>query len=83
VLVNPKNPNTEFDIQNVQSVTRPHGLQIMIPNASSEREFRCGLRQSRPTTGQRAYCQILSVPHAASIRALCPRRTNFRRETGS
>jgi ABC-type uncharacterized transport system substrate-binding protein len=39
MIVNPKNPNTEFDVQQMQSAARPMGLQILILNASSEREL--------------------------------------------
>jgi putative ABC transport system substrate-binding protein len=39
MIVNPKNPNTEFDIQQMQSAARPTGLQILVLNASSEREL--------------------------------------------
>jgi putative ABC transport system substrate-binding protein len=39
MIVNPKNPNTEFDVQQMQSAARPMGLQILVLNASSEREL--------------------------------------------
>jgi putative ABC transport system substrate-binding protein len=38
MLVNPKNPNTEFDIQSMELAARSLGLQISILNAGSERE---------------------------------------------
>ena len=39
MIVNPKNPNTEFDVRQMQSAARPMGLEILILNASSEREL--------------------------------------------
>jgi putative ABC transport system substrate-binding protein len=39
MLVNPKNPNTEFDVRDIQSAARPLGLQILVLNASTEREL--------------------------------------------
>ena len=39
MIVNPKNPNTEFDVREMQLAARPLGLQILILNASSEREL--------------------------------------------
>jgi putative ABC transport system substrate-binding protein len=39
MMVNPKNPNTEPDLQDVQSAARSLGVQISVVNASSEREF--------------------------------------------
>jgi putative ABC transport system substrate-binding protein len=39
MIVNPKNPNTECDVQQMQSAARPMGLQILVLNASSEREL--------------------------------------------
>ncbi len=38
MIVNPKNPNTEFDLQDMQLAARPLGVQILIVNASNERE---------------------------------------------
>ena len=37
MIVNPKNPKTEFDVQQMQSAAR--GQQILVLNASSEREL--------------------------------------------
>ncbi len=39
VIVNPKNPNTEYDIRDIQSAAQPLGLQVLVLNASSEREL--------------------------------------------
>jgi putative ABC transport system substrate-binding protein len=39
MLVNPGNPNTEFDAKEIESAARSPGLRILRVNASSEREF--------------------------------------------
>ncbi len=39
MMVNPKNPNTELDLQDVQSAAGSLGVRISVVNASSEREF--------------------------------------------
>src|SRR5262249_8010283 len=39
VMVNPKNPNTESDLEDVRSAAKPLGLELAVVNASTEREF--------------------------------------------
>jgi ABC-type uncharacterized transport system substrate-binding protein len=39
MLVNPGNPNTEFDAKEIESAARSLGLRILRVNAGSEREF--------------------------------------------
>src|SRR5262245_37982365 len=39
LLVNPGNPNTEFDAKEIESAARSLGLRILRVNAGSEREF--------------------------------------------
>ena len=39
MMVNPKNPNTEFDLRDVQLAARPLGMEISTVAASTEREF--------------------------------------------
>jgi putative ABC transport system substrate-binding protein len=39
LLVNPSNPNTEFDAQEIESGARSLGIRILRVNAGSEREF--------------------------------------------
>jgi putative ABC transport system substrate-binding protein len=39
MMVNPKNPNSEFDLQDVQAAARPLGIRIFAVTANNEREF--------------------------------------------
>jgi putative ABC transport system substrate-binding protein len=39
MLVNPGNPNTEFDAKEIESAARSLGLRVLRVNAGSEREF--------------------------------------------
>ena len=39
IMVNPKNPNTESDLQDVHAAASPLGIQVAVVHASSEREF--------------------------------------------
>jgi ABC-type uncharacterized transport system substrate-binding protein len=39
LLVNPSNPNTEFDANEIESAARSFGVRILRVNAASEREF--------------------------------------------
>jgi ABC-type uncharacterized transport system substrate-binding protein len=39
LLVNPTNPNTEFDANEIESAARSLGVRILRVNAASEREF--------------------------------------------
>jgi ABC-type uncharacterized transport system substrate-binding protein len=45
MIVNPKNPNTEFDVQQMRSAAQHIGLPILILNASSERELDAAFAQ--------------------------------------
>ena len=85
VLVNPDNPATDADMQDCAGGGRTLGMQILVVNASTEREIDAAFEASVQRAAERArHCRraVLHQPARSAGRAggassRCPRSTTF------